>query len=95
MISIEDCIAFSGLTREEVDAIGEHEHIPEAVAAAVASTILRTEAGPREIREMIVDDIRASVAGGHMRHAGELLRALRHFMAAHPEAAEAGASFSR
>jgi hypothetical protein len=95
MISIEDCIAFSGLTREEVDAIGEHEHIPEAVAAAVASTILRTEAGPREIREMIVDDIRASAAGGHMRHAGELLRALRHFMAAHPEAAEAGASFSR
>jgi hypothetical protein len=30
-----------------------------------------------------------------MRHAGELLRALRHFMAAHPETAEAGASFSR
>jgi hypothetical protein len=53
----------------------------------VASTILRTEAGPREISEMIVDDIRAATAGGHLRHAGELLKALRHFMAAHPEAA--------
>ena len=95
MISIEDCIAFSGLTREEVDAIGEHEHVPEAVAAAVASTILRSEAGPHEICEMIVDDIRAAAAGGHMRHAGELLKALRHFMAAHSEAAEAAPSFER
>jgi hypothetical protein len=95
MISIEDCIAFSGLTREEVDAIGEHEHVSEAVAAAVASTILRTEAGPGEIREMLVDDIRASAAGGHMRHAGELLKALRDFIAAHPEAGEPRASAAR
>ncbi len=91
MISIEDCIAFSGLTREEIDAIGEHEHVPEAVAAAVASSILRCEAGPDEIREMIVDDIRAALAGHHTRHAGELLKALRHFMAEHPEAAPAAA----
>ncbi len=27
MISIEDCIAMCDLTREEVDAIAEHEHI--------------------------------------------------------------------
>jgi hypothetical protein len=87
MISIDDCIEFSGLTQEEINAIGEHEHVLPAVAAAVASSILRTEAGPREICEMIVDDIRASAAGGHMRHAGELLKALRHFMGAHPEAA--------
>ncbi len=34
MISIEDCIAMCGLTREEVDAIAEHEHIEEIAAAA-------------------------------------------------------------
>jgi len=88
MISIEDCIAMSGLSRAEIDAIGEHEHVPEAVAAAVARTLLSREGGPREIRDMIVDDIRASAAGGHMRHAGELLKALRHYMAEHPEARE-------
>ena len=87
MISIEDCIAFSGLTREEVDAIGEHEHIPEAAAAAAANALLQTAAGAHEIREMIVDDIRDAMARGHARHAAELLAALRHFMAAHPEAA--------
>ena len=27
MISVEDCIAFSGLSEDEVAAIGEHEHI--------------------------------------------------------------------
>ncbi|HLI66737.1 MAG TPA: hypothetical protein VKU90_10265 [Caulobacteraceae bacterium] len=91
MISIEDCIALSGLTREEVDAIGEHEHIPEAVAASVARSIMRTEAGPQEVRDMIVDDIRACAGGGHLRHAAELLKALRHFMAEHPEA---GAGFA-
>jgi hypothetical protein len=86
MISIDDCIAFSGLTQEEVNAIGEHEHVLPAVAAAVASSILRAEAGPLEICEMIVDDIRAAMSGRHVRHAAELLAALRHFMAAHPEA---------
>jgi len=87
MISIEDCIALSGLTSDEIDAIGEHEHVLPGVAAAVASPFLRYEANPQEIREMIVNDIRASMAGRRERHAAELLAALRHFMAAHPEAA--------
>jgi len=44
MISIEDCIALSGLTSDEIDAIGEHEHVLPGVAAAVASPFLRYEA---------------------------------------------------
>jgi hypothetical protein len=32
MITLEDCIAFCGLTEEEVLAIAEHEHRPEIVA---------------------------------------------------------------
>jgi hypothetical protein len=30
MISLEDCIAFCGLTEDEVAAISEHEHIPKS-----------------------------------------------------------------
>ena len=45
MISIEDCIALSGLSREEVDAIGEHEHMPEAAASALASYLLNRPGG--------------------------------------------------
>jgi hypothetical protein len=33
MITIEDCIALCGLTREEIDAVAEHEHLPEAAAS--------------------------------------------------------------
>ena len=85
MISIEDCIAMCGLTREEVDAIAEHEHIDEFDAAALANHLMDREGGPRKIREMIHDDIRAALTHGNKDHARDLLMALRHFMHAHPE----------
>ena len=39
MITLEDCIAFCGLTEQEVLAIAEHEHIPEVAAAALADAM--------------------------------------------------------
>jgi hypothetical protein len=45
MISLEDCIAFCGLTEEEVLAIAEHEHLPEIDAAAFAQCLLSQEHG--------------------------------------------------
>jgi len=41
MISLEDCIGLCGLDEEQVEAISEHEHIPEIAAAALASYLLR------------------------------------------------------
>ena len=85
MISIEDCIALSGLTREEIDAIAEHEHVPEASAAALAAWLMMKEdAGVLEVRRMIRDDLRAALRAGNRAHAAELLLALRHFLAEHP-----------
>jgi hypothetical protein len=43
MISLEDCIALCGLTHSEVAAIAEHEHLPEAAAAALGQYLLREE----------------------------------------------------
>jgi hypothetical protein len=60
MITLEDCIAFCGLTEEEVLAIAEHEHIPEMAASALASDLLSGEHGTEKIPDMIVDDIRAA-----------------------------------
>ena len=85
MISIEDCIALSGLTREEVDAVAEHEHLPEAAAAALAAWLMQKEdKGVMAVRNMLRDDIRAAISSGNHAHAAELLAALRHFLAAHP-----------
>ena len=86
MISLEDCIAFSGLSEEEVAAIGEHEHIPQVAACALADYLLKQPDGDRKIRGMIVDDIQQALWQGRIRHAQELFMALRHFLEGHPEA---------
>jgi hypothetical protein len=84
MISIEDCIALCGLTRAEVDAIAEHEHLPEIAATALASWLMkREESGVPAIRDMLRDDIRAAIKAGKHAHAADLLAALRHFLTEH------------
>ena len=83
MISLEDCIAICGLEVKEVEAIAEHEHIPEISAAALAHYLLHQAGGAERIREMIVDDIRTAVAAGRTDHAVELSVVLRHFLEHH------------
>jgi hypothetical protein len=86
MITLEDCIAFCGLTEEEVLAIGEHEHLPEIAATALAEYLLCQEHGTEKIRNMIVDDIRQAQVRGDRNHVLTLLHVLHHFLKTHPEA---------
>jgi hypothetical protein len=90
MITLEDCIAFSGLTEEEVLALAEHEHIPEIAAAALAEYLLKQRRGPAKIHEMIVEDIRAALHRDDREHAHELFGALRQFIANHPQCCKSG-----
>lgn len=85
MITLEDCIAFSGLTEAEVMAIAEHEHVPEIAAAALAEYLLKQRHGSQKIHTMIMEDIRAALHRGDRKHASELFSALRHFLETHPE----------
>jgi predicted protein tyrosine phosphatase len=85
MISLEDCIGMCGLDTDEVAAIGEHEHIPDIAAAALADYLLRQPDGPERILTMIVEDIHKALAAGHIRHGAQLLMALQHFLEQHPE----------
>ena len=86
MISLEDCIAMSGLDAQEVAAIAEHEHVPEVAASALANYLLHKAGGEREIRQMIVDDIRTALDDDRVDHAAQLFMALRHFLSLHPDA---------
>jgi hypothetical protein len=86
MISLEDCIAFSGLSEDEVAAIGEHEHIPQIAACALADYLLKQPHGGEAIRKMIIDDIQQALGAGRIGHAQGLFMALRHFLEGHPEA---------
>jgi hypothetical protein len=86
MISLEDCVAMCGLDENEVAAIGEHEHIPDIAATALASYLLHQPKGGEAIRSMIIDDIHKALDSGKVKHAAELFSALRHFLAEHPDA---------
>jgi hypothetical protein len=84
MITLEDCIGLCGLRRDQIDAVAEHEHLPEAAAAALASWLMaKRQTGPREIRDMMRDDVRAAIYAGDHAHAAKLLAALRHFLTEH------------
>jgi hypothetical protein len=88
MITLEDCIAFCGLTEEEVLAIAEHEHIPEIVATALAKYLQSLEHGTERVRDMIVDDIREAQYRNDKVHVQSLLHVLHHFLKTHPEASQ-------
>ncbi|MEX2228589.1 MAG: hypothetical protein WEB13_03020 [Dehalococcoidia bacterium] len=83
MISLEDMIAISQLDEMEIDALAEHEHIPESAAAALGAYLLHTEHGEAQISEMIFEDIEAARGRGDIHHAAQLKLVLRHFVEKH------------
>ena len=90
MLSLEDCIALCDLTKEEIDAIAEHEHIPEIVAAELGQYLIHSDDGVPKIRRIILDDIEAAESRGDSQHAFHLKLVLKHFVDTHPQAAPAG-----
>jgi hypothetical protein len=93
MISFEDCLALCGLTKDEVGALSEHEHIPDIVAAALGQYLLNQPTGCTTIREMIADNIHRANARGDDGHALELVVTLQHFVSAHPEAGDVSLAY--
>jgi hypothetical protein len=86
MLTLKDCIAMSGLTREEVDAIAEHEHVPEIIAAEMADYLVHQSGGIPCIRRIILDDIEAARRQGNVAHAARLKLVLQHFVKTYSEA---------
>ena len=85
MISYQECLDFSDLTEEEVDAIAEHERIPQGAALEMGAYLLGHPDGIATIARMIRDDL------GEARQRGDLTRvvspkkALAHLLSLHPE----------
>lgn len=86
MITFEDCIALCGFTEAEIRAIAEHEHVPDIVAAGMASTLMKQKHGAQAVRHMIIEDIRRAHDRGDLAHVHDLLACLHHFLQTHPEA---------
>jgi len=87
MITVDDVEDMSALTRAEIDALSEHEHISAFNAAVMGEYMMHLHHGPQKVHEMICDDIRAALHDDNMQHARELFAVLRGFLAEHPDAA--------
>ena len=87
MISLVDLIGFCDLTPDEVHAIAKHEHIADAIAVVLGTSLLQSVHGPEQIRDMLVDEMRTAVRRHDIPQARHLVSTLRHFLHEHPDAA--------
>lgn len=85
MLTFEDCLGLSGLTEKEIDAIAQHEHLPEIVALELGNYLLHQPDGAPKIRRMILDDIADAEAKGQNDRALVLKATLQHFVETHPD----------
>ena len=85
MLTLEDCIAYTELNKAEVDAIAEHEHVPEIIAAELGHYLLHTPDGVPVLKRMILDDIAEAERRGDLEHGLRLRLVLRHFIQTHPD----------
>jgi hypothetical protein len=81
MLTWEDCLALSCFSEDVIDAIAEHEHVPEMVALELAEYLVHADDGIPRLKRMILDDIAAADARGDVEHARRLRLALHHFVA--------------
>jgi hypothetical protein len=82
-LTLQDCIALSELRPDEVDAIAEHEHLPEMIAAELGAYLMHLPDGERRVQAIIRDDIDEARRRGDLARAAKLRLCLQRFVAAH------------
>jgi len=83
MLSLIDCIGFSGLTQDQLCAVATYKHLPPIVAAEWAETALETPYGCVEVEHMLEEE--ASLASRRHRDCARAWNAaLEEFRRDHP-----------
>ncbi len=95
MLTLEDCFALSELTKDEIEAIAAHEHVPDIIAVELGNYLVHSPEGVAMISRMIVDDIRQAEAHDDRRRVVRLKLVLRHFVEAHRSGPPAAPSPAR
>ena len=88
MLTLEDCIALSELTEDEILAIVSHESIPEMAAVELGNYLVRSKDGQWMIKAMIRDDIAHACACGNRERELALKMVLRNYVCSHPRCDE-------
>ena len=85
MLTLKECMDMSGLEVEEIEAIAEHERIPEMAATEFGNFLLSTSQGRLQIKRMISARLDCAYRSGHLHHAAELHRVLSKYEGMHPD----------
>ncbi|MBA3996000.1 MAG: hypothetical protein C0489_03760 [Candidatus Accumulibacter sp.] len=84
MLSLEDCLDFSDLANDEIEAIAAHEHIPLICAAELGCELLKTPDGIRQLHSMVLDDMEQALEHGQMETASRWALVYRQLQNTHP-----------
>lgn len=84
MLTLQECIDFCDLDTDEVQAIAEHEHVPDIVAAEMAATLSQTPKGMHTLRRFIQENLERAAASGNLQRERYLRRVLDEFNRKHP-----------
>ena len=79
MLAFEDCIRFSGLTPDQLDAIADVKHLPPIVAAEWAEATLARPGGPELVELALALAVVEARARGHQRRADRFLDGLESY----------------
>lgn len=89
MLTYEDCVGLCELSKDEVEAIAEHDQIPAIVAAELGAYLIHSDTGVPMIRRFILEDIEHAKQRGDVKHAISLKLVLKHFVENHSELSQA------
>ena len=84
MLTLDECIAMSELTEDEVAVIAEHEHVPLMAAVGIGENLLRTPKGVFRLKGMITDCLEHACVIGDLEKVKHLDGVLTRFNHAHP-----------
>ena len=87
MITYDDIADMTCLSRDEIAALAEHEHMPDVDAAALGEYLMHLPKGPQQVQQMICEDIREALHANDVAHAKTLYAVLHHFLSENPDAA--------
>ena len=85
MLTYQDYLELSDLTEEEIEAIAQHEHLPEMAALELGSYLVHSAEGVPMIKRIILDDIEDARQRGHAEKVLKLKLVLKQFVDTHSD----------
>jgi hypothetical protein len=84
MLTLQDCLDMCDLTPEVIDAIADHQHLPDILAAELGECLMSSPSGRAAIHHCILDCLAAAMRRHDARRVERLETALNQFRRRHP-----------